>query len=445
MKFRLQDPGEGIHEAEIIEVLVSAGDRVEEGQSVLVVETDKASVQIPAPTSDVVREINVKAGEIVHVGDVLMTFGEGGEGDDGDAAGAAERHGRHERRRRDQEDQQQPGAEESLEEAEEAPEEAGEARAGAEDRSTDRKAGRPVPAAPATRRIARERGVDLREVAGRGRDGRVTRADVEAAASSEADRRPRDSGRRETASSLPDFEQFGAIERVPLRSVRRATARRMAQSWSRIPHVVHVDYADITELDAFRRRHTGQIEKEGGKLTLTVFAMKAAVAVLRRHPRFNASLDEERDEIVQKGYYNIGVALDSERGLLVPVIRDVDRKSLTELSVELKTLSDRARKGEARRADMTGGTFTITNVGPLGGRAFSPIINWPEVAILGLARARLDPVVRGDLEAFEIVPRLRVPICVGFDHRVVDGADAARFTGSLIATLADSEEFMLMM
>jgi pyruvate dehydrogenase E2 component (dihydrolipoamide acetyltransferase) len=245
------------------------------------------------------------------------------------------------------------------------------------------------------------------------------------------------------APPLPDFSQWGPVERVPMRSVRRATAKHMALAWSQIPHVSHQDVADITELEAFRQKHKKEIEKRGGSLSMTVFALKAAVAALRKYPSFNSTLDTESGEIILKRYYHVGVAVDTERGLIVPVIRDVDRKSITELAVELPELARRMREGKVDREEMAGGSFTITNIGPLGGTAFAPIVNYPQVAILGMARARLQPVVRGSADSFEVVPRLMLPLILGFDHRVVDGADAARFIGMIIEELQSPENLLL--
>jgi pyruvate dehydrogenase E2 component (dihydrolipoamide acetyltransferase) len=242
---------------------------------------------------------------------------------------------------------------------------------------------------------------------------------------------------------LPDFSRWGPVEHVPLQGIRRATAKQMALAWSQIPHVTHQDIADITELEAFRHRHQAAVERHGGKLSLTVLVMQAVVAALKQFPRFNASVDPEAGEIILKQYYHLGIAVDTEHGLIVPVVRDVDSKSLTELAAELTELAERTRQGKARREEMLGGTFTITNPGPIGGTAVTPIINYPEVAILGLAGARLEPVVQGDLEHFTIVPRLRLPLHLAFDHRVNDGADAARFVRTLIDILSDPESFIL--
>jgi pyruvate dehydrogenase E2 component (dihydrolipoamide acetyltransferase) len=221
----------------------------------------------------------------------------------------------------------------------------------------------------------------------------------------------------------------------------------MTLSWSQIPHVNHQDVADITDLEAFRQRYKAHVQSEDLNLTLTVFAMKAAVAALKTHPRFNASLDAKNQEIIIKQYYHIGVAVDTEDGLLVPVIRDVDRKSILELSTELEALLERTRRREATLEEMQGGSFTITNPGPLGGTAFSPLIKYPEVAILGLAQARWQPVVRGDEQDghpdAHIVPRFLLPLVLAFDHRVVDGADAARFLNTVIKILEDPDRLLV--
>jgi len=438
--FDLPDLGEGIHEGEIIEILVSVGDQVEEGDDILVVETDKASVEIPSPYTGEVTGIEVEPGDMVHVGDTILRFS---------------------------------GGEEEAEEAEEAlPEEAPEEEAeeaeeeAALERPPERKG--PVPASPSTRRLARELGVDLHDVPPSGPAGRVTSEDVRAFAErgeveeeealvppeeKAAERVPAE-GPAELPEvipqgripALPDFTRWGEVERVPLRSVRRSTAKQMALSWSQVPHVNHQDKADITELERFRQKHKERIEEKGGRLTPTVFAMKAAVAALKEHPRFNASLDPESEEIILKQYYHVGVAVDTDRGLLVPVVRDVDRKSIAELSIELFELVQRTRSGDASLDELQGGTFTITNIGILGGTGFFPIINFPEVAILGMARARWEPIVRRNEEGeFETEPRYMLPLMLSFDHRVVDGADAARFVNVVKEALETPENMLLMM
>jgi pyruvate dehydrogenase E2 component (dihydrolipoamide acetyltransferase) len=233
------------------------------------------------------------------------------------------------------------------------------------------------------------------------------------------------------------------VEEVPLRSVRRATAREMARAWAEIPHVMHHDFADVTALERFRRAHADAVAEDGGKLTLTVLVLKALAAALRAMPRFNASLDAEGETIILKHYCHIGVAVATDQGLLVPVVRDVDRKSLRELAVELTEQAHRARAGELERDAMQGGSFTLTNVGGIGGRLFTPIIRHPEAAILGLARARLTPTATGELDAPQISARLHLPLCLAFDHRLNDGAEAARFMNHILDSLQDPESLLL--
>jgi pyruvate dehydrogenase E2 component (dihydrolipoamide acetyltransferase) len=231
-----------------------------------------------------------------------------------------------------------------------------------------------------------------------------------------------------TAPKLPDFSKWGPVERVALRSVRRATARQMALTWSQIPHVSNHDMVDMTKLDSFRKKHKAEIEAKGGKLTHTVFALKAAATALKAFPRFNASLDTEGGEIILKHYFHVGIAVATDDGLIVPVIRDVDRKSILELSIELTDLAERTRQRKVSLEELRGGTFTITNVGPMGGGQFIPIINYPQVAILGMGAASMQPVVvKNEEGTFEIVPRLMMPLVLCIDHRILDGADAVPF------------------
>lgn len=434
-EFRLPDLGEGVHEGEIISVLVAVGDRVEEDQPILEVETDKAAVEITSPFAGTVTGIRVGAGDLVTVGDVLITF-------DGRLEAEAESRGTVQAVREGAR-VEPPVEQEELQEPARLPE---------------RRSG-PVPASPATRRLARELGVDLYDVPGSGGDGRVTAQDVRAVAqrgTQEAaevalpqDVLPAPGGASPARPSgfplpeLPDFSRWGQVERVPLRSVRRATARHMALAWSQIPHVSHQDVADVTKLEALRQKHKDSIAGQGGSLTLTVFVLKAVVAALKAYPRFNASLDAKSEEIVLKQYYHIGVAVDTERGLLVPVVHDADRRSITELAIELRDLVARTREGQAGLEDLQGGTFTITNPGPLGGTGFGAIVNYPEVAILGMARASWQPVVRGEGKSAKIVSRYMLPLTLSFDHRVVDGADAARFVNMVIESLQDPGELLM--
>lgn len=444
--FTLPDIGEGIHEAEIQEVLVAQGEEVEADQTILRVETDKAAVDIPSPFSGTVEEIMVQTGDIVEVGDPLISF----SGEEKEAETNAEPA-----EEADQEPQEESEAKEKTRAAK--PDQTEEKEGEPSEKRASQESDRPVPASPATRRLARELEVDLHQVPASGPAGRVTSEDVRAFAEGETETKEeapapaREEKRAEQEAaerpspwqpvSLPDFNRWGETERVPLRSVRRATARKMTQAWSQIPHAVHHDRADITGLDRLRRKEKDDIED--GSLTLTVFILKAVAAALEQYPRFNASLDTEAQEIILKQYCHVGMAVDTDRGLLVPVIRDVNHKSMADLAVEWPELVKRTQAGELSPEDMQGGTFTITNVGILGGTHFTPIINHPQVAILGMAQADWQPVVRTRNEEKFIEPRYLLPLVIAFDHRVVDGADAARFMGTLKESLEDPDKLML--
>jgi pyruvate dehydrogenase E2 component (dihydrolipoamide acetyltransferase) len=282
------------------------------------------------------------------------------------------------------------------------------------------------------RRLARELGIDINEVVGSESGGRVSEEDVRNYARSiilnVTRLRP---AAQSVASTLPDFSQWGAIERKPMSGVRRKTSERLSEAWQTIPHVTHFDQADITELEELRERFAKKAEAAGGKLTITAIALKVVASALKVFPQFNASLDPQAEEIIYKKYCNIGVAVDTDRGLLVPVIRDVDKKNILELAVELTELSEKARNKKISIEEMQGGSFTITNLGGIGGLNFSPIVNSPEVAILGVARASRQPVFIDG----QIAPRLMLPLALSYDHRLIDGADAARFLRWVVEAL----------
>jgi pyruvate dehydrogenase E2 component (dihydrolipoamide acetyltransferase) len=423
--FKLPDLGEGIHEGEVIAVLVSVGDEVNEGDPILEVETDKASVEIPSPYTAKVLQIMVQPGDVIKVGDVMITFSNGGEG----------------------------FAEATTEKK---PAEPAATTAAPEMPPAGKKG--PVPASPSTRRLARELGVDLYRVSPTGTAGLVTADDVRSFAGKKeaAEGEKGDPLTATTAAvplekvaaaapPLPDFSKWGPVQRLPLRSIRRATAKQMALAWSQIPHVNSQDDVDVTRFEDFRRRQKSLIESQGGKLTLTVFAVKAAAATLRKFPNFNVSLDPGKGEIIRKDYYHVGVATDTGDGLVVPVIRDADRKSITEIAIELSELVQRARSRKIGLEELQGGTFTVTNIGAAGGRGhMAPIINYPEAAILGMGQARMQPVVTGNNDGeYDIVPRLILPVVLAIDHRVLDGVDAAKFLDFFRRTLEDPERFLL--
>ena len=430
-EFALPDLGEGLTEAEIVAVLVHEGEVIGEDAPLLEVETDKAQVEIPSPIGGRVEKIHVRPGQTVKVGAVLVTFADNGA----PAAAAAPRT--------------VPAPTASTVPTAPTP-----VRESAP-------AGGPVAATPVTRRLARELGIDLRTVRGSGPGGRVLDTDVRAAAAGAAGVRPAPAAsetRPQPATGeampggpakplasiglepppLPRFEQWGPVERQPLSHLRRTIAERMTLSATLVPHVTHFDRADITELDAIIARNLEPARARGVTLTLTAFLLKAAALALRAHPQFNASLDPAAGELILKRYYHLGVAVAAPRGLIVPVLRDVDGKPVLEIGRELGALAQRVRDGRAALDDLRGGTFTITNVGTLGGTAAIPIINYPEVAILAVARARQEPVVRQG----QVVPRLMLPITLTFDHRVADGADGARFATEIVSLLEAPERLI---
>ena len=423
--FRLPDLGEGIHEAEILAIPVTTGQKVVEGDPIIEVETDKAAVEIPSPITGSIEKVHVQPGDITNVGDILISFSVTEE-----AESPVSEH------EDDKESLLSPNK----------PKES--------NYTTDKKL--PVPASPSTRKLARELAVDLRLITASGASGIVTADDVRQFAQSDgknATTRPSEPVSTKVtetptipSGNLPDFSQFGEIERHDFRSIRRATAKRMSESWSQIPHVNCQDVVDITLLEEFRARHKSEIAELGGRLTMTVFTLKAVATALKNFPNFNASLDVEHQEIIIKKYFNIGIAMDTPHGLMVPVIRDVDRKSIKELSIELHTDITMARARKLSREKLSGGSFTITNAGAIGGSHFSAIINHPEIAILGLGQARMQPVVVTDEKGeHEIVPRLLMPIVLCFDHRVVDGADAIRFLQVIINSLQDPDDLLINM
>jgi pyruvate dehydrogenase E2 component (dihydrolipoamide acetyltransferase) len=433
-EFRLQELGENISEGDLVRLMIAPGAKVSEGQPVMELETDKAVVEVPSSVSGIVNEVKVKEGEKIKVGQVIFTL-------QGAAPAPAEtvrpqsrpvEHvtGQHGARlafqaaiRAEGKTEEQalpPDQPRPRPAAFSMPVQLGKV-AGTEYRE-------PVPAAPHTRRLAREIGVDIYEVQGTGPGGRIGEDDVKAHAKAlvnaagTATQVPPRAGHF-IEPKLPDFAKWGKVERVSMRGVRRKTAEHLAESWNTIPHVTQHDRADITELEQLRARFAPKAEQAGGKMTVTAIALKVCAAALKVFPQFNASIDMEKTEIVYKQYIHIGVAADTDRGLLVPVIRDVDKKNIVELAVELSQLSQKAREKKITIADMEGGTFTITNLGGIGGTAFTPIVNHPEVAILGLSRSRLEPEWIGG--KFE--PRLILPLSLSYDHRLIDGADAARF------------------
>lgn len=439
-EFKLPDLGEGIHEAAIVNVSVAEGDTVKADQMVMEVETDKAAVELPVPFGGKITSLNVKKGDTVKVGSVLLTVDEGG----GAAAAAAEK-----KSAAPQKPAAHPAAIQPPAQVAEAP-------------VPDY--GGPIPAAPAIRRQARESGIDLRQVHGTGPGGRIVREDLERyqlagptghgappvtkpAAITARPTAPVAAPPRPMAvpsapigaEPMPDFSQWGPVRREAIPQIRKTIARAMVRSVTTIPHVTHGDEVDVTDLETFRKEQSAIFADKGAKLTLTAFVVKAVAGALRQFPQFNASFDDARSEMIYKDYVHIGIAVDSPKGLVVPVLRDADRKGLLTISKELKEMGEKARDFKLDIADMRGGSFTITNVGVLGGTMATPIINWPEVAILGMGKLDFKPVVREG----QIVARKMLPLFLSFDHRVIDGADGARFVRSVMAYMENPLNLLL--
>ncbi len=414
-EFKFPDIGEGLTEGEIVRWLVKEGDEVKEGQPLVEVETDKALAEIPSPRTGVILKILAKEREIVKVGQVIVVIGEKGEALAVPAA--------------------KPKSVGVVGELEEAPEEAP-AAARAEAVKLTFVSPHAL-ATPAVRALAKELGIDINKVRGTGPEGRVLEKDIRQAA--EAKEKPVEVKPVEAPKKVRKYDLYGYVDRIPLRGVRRSIAKAMVKSKYTAPHVTTMDEADVTELWKIREKEKKRAEQKGIKLTILPFIIKGVIAGLKEHPYLNATLDDENEEILLKKYYNIGVATDTPEGLMVPVVKNANEKSILQLAEELTRLVEKARNRTIDLADLKGGTFTITNYGALGGIYGTPIINHPEVAILGTGKIKDTPVVRdGKIEIRKILF-----LALSFDHRVVDGAEAARFLNTAIARLEDPDLILL--
>ena len=421
VEFVVPDLGEGIEGGTIVGVNLHVGDTVSEGQEAFTIETDKASVPIPAPVSGQVEELRVKPGQKVSVGSVLAIMSAR------QAAAAAPTRAT-----------PRPAAAAAVPTGR-PPASGRQATAVADNGPAPDHL--PVAASPSTRRFARELGVNLREVAGSARGGRVTVDDVKGFVRTRLTQpRPAALGAGFSPPPLPDFGKYGPVEAQPVSTLRKKVAENLTVAWHTAPMVTQFDQADITELESGRKWFTESRPKDAPKVTMTVLAVKAVVAGLKEFPHFNASYDAARGELILKRYYHIGIAVDTERGLVVPVIRDADKKNIPELAAAVTELANKARAGKLSIEEMRGGSFTITNLGGVGGTAFSPIVNYPELAILGLARSSWQPAVR---DGGTIEPRLMLPLCLTYDHRIIDGADGARFTARLARFLSDPAQLLM--
>jgi pyruvate dehydrogenase E2 component (dihydrolipoamide acetyltransferase) len=400
-QFRFPDVGEGITEGEVVKWLVKEGDQVREDQNLVEIETDKAVVEMPSPYSGTVLKRHVNEKDIVKVGEVLVTIGAVGE---------------------------------AVPEGAAAPQEAAAeaARPAAAPGAQPAGAAGEVLATPKVRKMAQDRGVDLGSIRGSGPDGRITEEDVTAAARKPAEKKPQ-------IRVKAKFDFYGELERIPLRGVRRTTARHLRESLDKAAHVTHFDEADATKLHALRESKAKEYEAAGVKFTYLPVIVKAVIEALKLHPTFNAVLDDEADEIIVRKYYNIGIAVDVPDGLIVPVVKFADQKPARDIAAEIQALARAARERKLDLADLKGGTFSITNVGVIGGYAATPIINYPEVAILATMKIEDRARVAGG----KVVVRKTLPLCLSFDHRVNDGAAAARFTRDLIGFLEEPEKLPL--
>jgi pyruvate dehydrogenase E2 component (dihydrolipoamide acetyltransferase) len=437
--FTLPELGENIAAGDVLRVLVQAGDTIAKDQPVLELETDKATIEVPSSVAGRITEIRVKAGDKVKVGQAVLSVEDALRPAQGEAPAAPKAAPLQaappapvaavSRADEPQPAERGEGTRAERVRAAGAPGEkiidfARGPRAVAEPPAPE---GPSAPAAPSVRRMARELGVDIDEVVGTGEDGRISIEDVKAHAkrliTSGAAASAGAAAPRAAAEPLPDFGRWGAVERQKMTGVRRKTAEHLGAAWAQIPLVTQYDSADITGFEEVRKRHAKQAPEGAPPLTLTALAIKIAAAALRKFPQFNVSIDMAAEEVVVKKYVHVGVAVDTDRGLLVPVVRDADQKSLLQISSELSELAARARSRKLTLDEMQGATFSISNLGGIGGTAFTPLVNWPEVAILGISRGRMEQVFRDG----QFVPRLMLPLSLSYDHRAIDGADGARF------------------
>jgi pyruvate dehydrogenase E2 component (dihydrolipoamide acetyltransferase) len=436
----------------VIEILVSPGDAVSVDDPLLTLESDKATMDVPAPVAGTVRELLVKIGDKVSQGAQLLTLeasdgaGDSSAQDGGTTPSAGTKAADAVESAADAEEQAAPSESSESSESSASSEPESE-RAPAPPAASNGDGGGPVYASPAVRRVARELGVDLHQVSGSGRKGRITKDDVQAfvdrgPSAPAAAGGPAPGGGAGVGLNLPpwpsiDFSKFGEIERVERSRIQRISGPVLARNWVMIPHVTHNDEADITDLEAWRKQLNDELSRDGVKVTMVSFLVVAAVASLKAFPNFNASLDGE--DLILKRYYNIGFAADTPGGLVVPVIKNADKKGLVDIARDLTELSGKARDGKLMPGDMQGATFTISSLGGIGGTSFTPIINAPEVAILGATRSAMKPIWNGK----EFVPRLMVPLSLSYDHRVIDGAAAARFMVHLVKVLSDLKRALL--
>lgn len=441
-EIKLPEIAENIDSAIVLSILVSEGDKIKEDDNIAEMESDKAAFDLPADVAGVIKEIKVSEGDEVKVGQVVMTVETDSEkedtADEDDKESKEEPEADQEKEKEDTEaktekDRKEKPSEDSAD-GDEGKDEGDDAHDDEEvkekedeevleekehDQSKEKK---DVAAAPSIRRLARELGIDIYKVEGTGPGDRITAEDVKAY-SKEIARKSSEKASVGDDYQLPDFSKYGSIERKPLSNIRKRIAENMRASWQSIPHVFQFDKADISHIETFRNKYSKEVEKAGGKLTITAILLKIMAQALKAFPNFNASLDPENDEIIQKKYCHIGVAVDTERGLLVPVIKDVDKKSIISLSIELGEIAKKTRNKKIKPDELQGGNIAISNLGGIGGTNFTPIIYRPNVAVLGVSQTRTEPVyIDGEFK-----PGQMLPLSLSYDHRAIDGAEGARF------------------
>ena len=449
---------EGVETAVISEILVSKGDKIEEDQSVISVETDKATAEVPATSGGTIKEIKVSEGDEVNVGDVIIILEDDDDDEDSEEKEEKETTDKEKdtskKKKEDSEkDEDDSDSEENKEDESKSKEKDDEQEEDDEnedekdgdekkknketkskkEKDTDEASSNEVYASPGVRRLARELGVNLKEINGSGESGRITEKDV---------KEYKEGGSTKSSSGqakLPDFSKWGAVETKPLNSIKKTTAKNVLASWQSIPHVFQFGEADISGVETYIEDHNEKVEKAGGKLTLTAILTKIVATALHKFPTFNASIDMDKEEMILKKYVNINIAVATEEGLLVPVIKNADQKSIKDLSVEISEIAEKAREQKLSKEDVEGGNFSISNLGGIGGTNFTPIVYHPQVAILGISRATTKPVyIDGKFE-----PRSILPLSLSYDHRLIDGADGAAFMNWLVKALEDPYEALL--
>jgi pyruvate dehydrogenase E2 component (dihydrolipoamide acetyltransferase) len=477
-EFTIPNLGDGVAQGDVLRVLVKPGEKVVTDQPVLELETDKATVEVPINVAGTIKEVKVKAGDKVKPGQAVITL----EGDsDGSQASKAPKALKEEAKESKEAKAEKAGhpstpaperseapstpAGERNEQGAERSEQSERSEEGEKKRAPvvdirERQVSAPpapaptappvpstasAPASPSVRRVAREIGVDITQVTGTGPGGRITEDDVKLFAKQILSSLgggaivPSQSRPAGTQPALPDFSKWGEFERKPMSGVRRKTAEHLTNAWTMIPHVTQFDKADMTVLEEIRPKYAAEVERQGGKLTVTAVITKIVATALRRFPQFNASIDMSTNTIVYKKYVHVGIAVDTEHGLLVPVVRNADQKNIVQIAVEIQQLAEKAKQRKLSLDEMAGGSMSITNLGGIGGTAFTPIVNWPEVAILGISRGAIEAVFKDG----HIVPRQMLPLSLSYDHRVIDGADAIRFLRWVVEAIEQPFTVML--